>query len=114
MSELCDVGLHFIFLLLGHQSFSHAISDGRFVECLISLNSHFYFVSDSDQEESSFGAVNSDLPDQLVEALGVKLLSDWADAGLSGLSGLKFLVEVVLEVDHIHSGGWSWRNITHP
>jgi hypothetical protein len=60
----------------------------------------------------SFGAFNSDLSDQLIEALGLMLLSDMADARLSGLSVLKFLIEVVLEVYHIHSGGWSWRNIT--
>ena len=114
LSKLGDVRLHFIFLLLGHQSFSHAVSDGWFIEGLVSLNCHFYLVTDSNQEESSLGTVNCDLSNELIKALGVKFLSDWADSCLSSLSRLKFLIKVVLKVDHIHSGCWGWRNITHP
>lgn len=50
------------------------------------MNSHLDLVADSNEEETTFGAVNSDLSDELVEALGEKLLSDGADASLPGLS----------------------------
>lgn len=114
LSQLGDIGLHFVLLLLRHQCFPHAVGDGGLIECLVGLNCHFDLVTDSNQKEAPLGTVNCDLSNKLVEALGVQLLTDWADTSLSRLSRLKFLVEIVLEVDHIHSGGWSWRNITHP
>jgi hypothetical protein len=56
------------------------------------LNGHFDFISDSDKKESSFGAIDGDLSDQLIEALGVEFFSDWADTSVSGLSALEFVV----------------------
>ena len=84
--KFLNAALHFVFLLLSHQGFAHTVSDGALVKSLVSLNSHADFISNTDQQESTLSAVNSDLTDQLIEALGVQLFTDRADTSLSGLS----------------------------
>ena len=92
LSKLSNVGLHFIFLLLGHKSFSHSIGNWTLIQGLVSLNSHLNFISNSDEKESSFSTVNGNLSDQLIKALRIKLLSDWTDTCISCLSWLKFMI----------------------
>jgi hypothetical protein len=92
LSELSNVGLHFVFLLLRHECLSHSVGNGALVQGLVSLNSHLNFISYSDKKESSFGAIDGDLSDQLIEALGVEFFSDWADTSVSGLSALEFVI----------------------
>lgn len=108
-SALClqsvDFVLHLLLLLFRLQCLPHSISNRRFIKCLVGLNCltkrakyHSNLVSDSNQEESSFGAVNGNLSDQLIEALRVELLSNGTDSCLSGLSLLQSLVQLLLEV----------------
>ena len=82
--------------LLRHQRFSHPKRNRRLVQTLIRHDRLLDLVSDPDEEESSLGAVDCDLSDELVEALGVELFSDGADAGFSGLSALDSLFELFL------------------
>ena len=76
LSQLCDVCLHLIFLLLCHQGLSHAVSYRGFIQCLVRLNRHLDFVSDSYKEKSSLSTIDCDLTDEFIETLRVKLLSD--------------------------------------
>ena len=105
---------HLGFLLLCHQSLPHSIGNGAFVKSLVSLNGHFYFISDSDQQEAALSAVDGDLSDKLIEALGVQFFSLGADSCFSSRVGLQSLVKQVLKVDNFHSCGRSWRNVTNP
>ena len=114
LSKLGDISLHLIFLLFGHEGFSHSVCNWTFVQSLISLDSHLYFISDSNKKESSLGTVDGNLSNQLIKALRVKLFSNWADTSVSGLSWLKFMVQVILEIDNVHSSSWGWRNIFNP
>lgn len=50
-------------------------------------------VSDPHKEESSFGAVDGDLPGDLIEALAEEFFPDGTDALIPGLSVFKCLVE---------------------
>jgi hypothetical protein len=86
--QLSDLNQHFRFPLLCLQGFSHSKCNWTFVESLISLDGHFDLVSDSDEEEPPFRAVDSDLSNELIEGLWIELLSDGADTGFTCLSFL--------------------------
>ena len=60
------------------------------------------------------GAVDGHLSDELVKALGVKLLSDWADARFPRLSQLQLLVQLLLQVDDVESRGGSGAHVLNP
>ena len=112
--QLLNGRLHLILLLLSHESLSHSISNGTFVQCLVCLDCHLYLVSDSDQQESSLCAVDGDLSDEFVEALRVQLLPHGADSCFPRLPSLQPLLQFVLEGDHVDSGGGRWGNVTDP
>ena len=87
--ELADRVLHIVLLLLSHEGFAHAVGDRTFVERLVGLDGHLDFVTHTHKQESAFGALDRNLTDQLVEALGVEFFSNRADASLSCLAGLQ-------------------------
>ena len=105
---------HLSFPLFRLQSLAHAVGDWGLVESLVGLHSHFDFVTDPHKKETSFGAVDGNLTNEFVESLGIKFFSDGADASLSGLSLLQFLVQLILQVDHIDASRRRWRYILHP
>lgn len=111
---MLDVALHFVFPLLSHECLAHAVRYRAFVERLVGLYGHLDFVAHAHEQEAALSAVDCDLPDYLVEALGVELFPDRADAGFSGLLRLQPLVQVVLEVDHVDTRGRCGRDVTHP
>jgi hypothetical protein len=96
--------LHLLFPLLRLETLSHAIGNRGLVQSLISLYGHAYFIPDPDQQQPPLGAVDGDLPDELVEALGVQFLPKGADAGLPGLLVLQPLVQLLLQVQHVLGG----------
>ena len=57
---------------------------------------HPVFVSDAYQKESSLGAINRDLPDELVEDLDEEVVADFADAVLPRLVLMKRILELLL------------------
>ena len=112
--KLLDSACHLVLLLLSHKSFAHSVCNAAFVERLVCLDSHSNFIAHSDQKESSLGAVNSDLTDKLIEALGIELLTNRTDTSLSGLTGTEPLVELFLEVHYINFRAGRCRYVTDP
>jgi len=112
--ERFDGRVHVVLALLSHKGFPHAISDRALVKGLISLDSHLDFVTNTDQKETSFGAVDGDLTDQLIEALRVEFFANRANAGLSCLALLKLLFELILEVHDVELGGWRREDVFDP
>ena len=94
--EISDVLLGLILGLLSHERFAHAVGNGTLVEGLVGLDSHLDLVTNTDKKEAPLGAVDGDLTNELVEALSEKLLTEWADAGLSSLSLLDILIKLLL------------------
>jgi hypothetical protein len=62
-------------------------------------------VSDPHQQQSSFGAVDCDLPDDFVKNLAVELLPDGADSGPFGLPLAEHEVESIGELEDILARG---------
>ena len=95
--------LHVVLALLSHEGLAHAIRNRAFIQSLVGLDRHLDLVADAHQQETALGALDGDLADQLIEALRVEFLADGADAGLAGLACLQTLVQLVLQVDNVHS-----------
>lgn len=99
---------HLSFALFCLEGFTHSISDGTLVQSLECLYRHFYFVSHTHQQKAPLGAVNCNLPNYLVEALRVQLLSDGADSCFPCLPLLQLFVELILQIYNIQAGCWTW------
>ena len=112
--QVADILLHLVLALLGHESLAHAVSNGALVELLVRIDRHLDLVSHSNQQKSTLSAVDGDLANQLVVALGEELLTEGAYTGLAGLGTLKLQIEVVLQIDHVNLGGGLRRDVTHP
>ena len=72
------------------------------------------FISNSHKEKASFSTVNSNLPNQLIKALSVKFLSDWANACFSCLSLLQFFIKITLKLKDICSSSRSSTDTLNP
>ena len=112
--KICNVLLHLVLTLLSHESLAHAVSNRTFVKCLVSLNGHLDFVSDTDQKEASFSTIDGDLSDKFIEALSEKFFTEWANTSLSGLSFLDVGIELILQVDNVDLRGGLRRDVTDP
>ena len=110
--------MHFSLLLFGLKGFPHPEGDAGLVEGLIGLDGHpdlipdshywkneKFFIEKVTKQKASLGTVDGDLPDQLIEALGVELLSLGADSGLPGLSSLQLVLKGGPELDDFGLGG---------
>ena len=95
-------------------SLTHTIGNTRLIECLVGQNCHFDFIPHPHEQESPLSTVDGGLADQLIEGLSVKVFTDGADTSFTGLTLLKFLVELGLQVADILSGSWDWGNVLEP
>ena len=86
--KVSNVLLNVGFVLLGAQSFAHTIGDWTLIEGLVSLNCHLDLVTNTHQQEATFGTVDGNLTDQLIKALGKKFLTEWADTRLTSTAFL--------------------------
>ena len=111
---ITDVLLHLALALLSHESLAHAIGDRALIESLVGLNGHLDLISHTHEQETALSAVNGDLTDELIEALGEELFAEGADTRLASLSTLKLLIEPILQIDYIDLSGGLGRNVTHP
>ena len=84
------------------------------VESLIGCDSHHDLVTNTKEEQSALGQVESDLTDDLIEALGEELLTDGADATLSGLTLHKLLIKHFSQSGDIDSRGGLMTHILNP
>ena len=112
--KISNALLHLVLALLSHKGLAHSVSDRALVKSLISLDGHLDFVTDTHEEEASLSAVDGDLTDQFIEALGEELLTVWADSGLSGLTALDSSIELILKIDNVDLSGGLGRDVTHP
>mmetsp|Transcript_134805 Transcript_134805/g.319539 ORF Transcript_134805/g.319539 Transcript_134805/m.319539 type:complete len:201 (-) Transcript_134805:21-623(-) len=110
--------LHLLIVLISAllclQCLAHAERDGGFVEALVSTNRHPNLVADAKKQQPSFSTDDGYLPDQLVEALRVQLLSNRANSRLARLALLQPFVEILLQVHHICARGRCAGHILYP
>ncbi len=95
--------LHFSFPMLSHESLPHTESNAALVQSLVGRYRHADLVPHPEKEKPSLRTIDGYLPDQLVEALRVELLSDGADASFTSLPLLKFLIQILLQINNIQS-----------
>ena len=103
--QVNNVLLHLILALLSHQSLSHTVGDGALVKSLVGLDGHLNLVTNTHQQETTLSTVDRDLSDKLIEALGEKFFTEWANTGLSGLSFLNGGIKLILEIDNVDLSG---------
>merc|ERR1719356_1079425 len=103
---LGDQLLRLCLALLGLELLARPEGHAALVERLVGRDRHADLVADPQQEEPTLGAVDRHLADELVEALGVELLADRADARLPGLALHQALVHHLLQLDHVEARGW--------
>ena len=94
----------FRLVLFSLHGLAHTVGNRALVKGLVGLDGHLDLVTHTHQKETTLRTLDRDLADQLVEALGVELFTDGADASLASLAGLETLVQIVLEVDNVHTG----------
>ena len=74
------------------QLLTHGKRHTGLIQGLVGSDRHLDLVSDPDKEQAAFWLTQSHLSDDLIEALGEKFLSDWADAAFASLSLHQLLV----------------------
>ena len=90
------------------------ISVGAIIQLLQRSLDHAGLVTHSHELVTSLDTVESDLTNNLVKALRVKLLADGANSVGSSAKLIQLLVQSLLQVENICTRGWCGRNVTHP
>ena len=113
--SLLQIGLSVLGLqLLAHSECYGALNSRKVSFCGLNLNlplvkglirgnSHLDLVANSEQEQTSFGLTQSDLTNDLIEALREKLFTHWANATFSRLTLHQFLVQHLTKLSDIDS-----------
>mmetsp|Transcript_7033 Transcript_7033/g.15376 ORF Transcript_7033/g.15376 Transcript_7033/m.15376 type:complete len:270 (+) Transcript_7033:137-946(+) len=101
-------------LLLCHEGLPHPIGDGGLIERLVGGDGHARLVPHTQQQQPPLRAVDGYLPDQLIEALRVELLSNGAYTRFPGLPGLQLVVKLLLQVYHVEASGGRARHVLDP
>ena len=82
---------------------SHCKSRGALVKSLVRSDSHFNLISDSQQQQASFGFIEANLSDDLIKTLRKQLLTHWADTALTSLSLHELLIQHFPEASNVDS-----------
>ena len=107
---LCSLG----FSLLFSHLLPYAEGNTAVVQRLVSIDSHTNLIPNPQQKQPPLRPVHRDLPNKLVERLGVKVLTDGAQASLTGLALKVTAVEVLLKGDDVMAGGGVLGDVLHP
>mmetsp|Transcript_48880 Transcript_48880/g.131199 ORF Transcript_48880/g.131199 Transcript_48880/m.131199 type:complete len:227 (+) Transcript_48880:100-780(+) len=99
--------------LLRLQLLARAEGDAALVQRLVRGDGHANLVPHPEEEQTSFGAIDRHLADELVEALGVQLLAHRADARFAGLPLHEALVQRLLELNDVQARGRRIAHILH-
>ena len=75
---------------------------------------HSEFISDPDKQVASLRTVDRDLPNQLIKALDMKLLTHLADARVPGPQDIQLLIEKDPEITDICARRGCRRDVTNP
>ena len=84
------------------------------IEGLVGLNVRVDVALDTQEKETAFRHVESNLTDDLLKTLLEELLTHRADTLFTSLPLHKFLVKHFSQTGHINSGGWLWASLLHP
>ena len=101
--ELLNSFLQLRLSMFGLQLFSHSECYRALVEGLIGGNSHFNFISHSEQKKASLWLAQSNLTDDFIETLRKQFFSDRANAALSSLAFHQLLVKHLSESGDVDS-----------
>lgn len=112
--ERCQLIKLFCLVLFSLHRLAHTIRNTRFIKCLIGQYSHFYFVSYSNKQKSSFCAVYCCLAYKFIKGLRVEVFTDRTYTCLSSLSFLEFLVQFLLQNHNVESRRRDRRDILEP
>lgn len=102
----------FLFVRFNHSS--HAVVYAALVKAFVCFYLVSVLVPDSDQKDTPLSAVDGDLSDQLIEALVIKLLSDWTKTNLSGLLLNESFVQLFAELNHFNLFGRGRKHSLYP
>lgn len=70
---------------VNNMSAKHGLVSFALAAYLVSSDGHAHLVADTQQQQAALSAVDCDLTDELVKALGIELFTNRADAGLTCL-----------------------------
>lgn len=105
---------HFLFFLIRLDHSAHGMVDAALVQLFVRFGLVAVLVTHPDQQQASLSAIDSDLADDLVEALVVQLLPGWTQADFSGLALNEAFVELLAELDDFDFGGRGGEDSLYP
>lgn len=109
-----DAIVHVRLRLIGNEGLLQTIRNRAVIKLLQSAFDHACLVPHSHELVTALNTVKRDLADDLVKALRVEFFTDRADAIRARIESSELLVETLLEVDNIGTGGRCRGNVTHP
>ena len=100
--QLSDRLNHSILVTSRLQCLSHTEGDRTFIQGLVVRQKHLVLVTDTYEQETALGTVNSDLTDQFVENLFEKIFAYLADTMLSSVLLVESVLQLLLQVDNVY------------
>ena len=100
--QLSDRLNHSILVTSRLQCLSHTEGDRTFIQGLVVRQKHLVLVTDTYEQETALGTVNSDLTDQFVKNLFEKIFAHLADTMLSSVLLVESVLQLLLQVYNVY------------